>query len=80
MSRVSASRALAYATGEEMLKLYGVLVGAWVLTVVGQIFWPSPRSSIVSLIGFLVVLAGVFTFLVGVVAIAHKLLVESRTG
>lgn len=78
MSRVSASKALAYATDGEMLKLYGVLVGAWALTLLGQFFWPSPRNSVASLVGFLIVLAGAFGFLVGVVAIAYKLLAESR--
>ena len=78
MSRVSASKALAYATDGEMLKLYAVLAGSWLLTLVGQFFAQPPVRSVGTLIGWLVVLAGIVGFLVGVVAVAHKVLVESR--
>lgn len=76
MPRISATKALAYATDGEMLKLYGVLVGAWVLTILGQ-FVSQGRSSLASLVGFLVLLVGVVGSLVAVVAIAYKALADS---
>ena len=78
MLAVSARGALDYATRDEMLKLYGVLVGGWVLTFGGQVVSQTVRNPVVSLVGVLVSLAGVLAVLVGIVAIAHKVLVESR--
>ncbi|WP_276301095.1 hypothetical protein [Halorussus lipolyticus] len=73
---ISARDALEYATRDEMLKLYGVLVVGWVGMLVGQ-FAISARNSFVSFVGIFVVLGSVVAFLVGVVAIARKLLVEA---
>lgn len=78
MSRVSASKALAYATSAEMLKLYGVLVGGWLLTFVGQFVLQTTFNAGLSLVAILVALAGGVAVLVGVVAIVHKLIADSR--
>jgi len=78
MSRVSASKALAYATGGEMLKLYGILVGGWLLTFVGQFILQTTFNAARSLVGVIVALAGAVAVLVSVVAIAYKLLADSR--
>jgi hypothetical protein len=76
MPRISATEALAYATHDELLKLYAVLVGSWVLTFLGQ-FLQASRSIMLRLIGFLVLLVGILGVLVGLVAIAHKVLADS---
>ena len=76
-SSVSARDALDYATRDEMLKLYGVLVAGWVGMLVGQSVTGIPANLFAELVGLLVLLAGVLAFLVGLVAIVHKLLVES---
>lgn len=73
---VSARDALGYATRDEMLKLYGVLAVGWVGMFLGQ-FAIAARNTLLSLVGFPIVLAGVLAFLAGIVAIARKLLVES---
>jgi hypothetical protein len=78
MSRVSASKALAYATGDEMLKLYGVLVGGWLLTFMGQFVLQTTFNAVLSLVSVIVALAGAVAVLVGVVAIAYKLLADGR--
>lgn len=74
---ISARDALEYATRDEMLKLYGVLVAGWAGMLVGQFVTSVPANLLTQLVGFLVLLAGVLAFLVGVVAIARKLLVEA---
>lgn len=76
MPGISATKALAYATDDEMVRLYTVLVGSWVLTFLGQ-FLQASHSFVLSLIGFLVLLVGVVGVLVAVVAIAHKVLADS---
>ena len=76
MPRTTATEALAYATDDEMVRLYAVLVGAWILTVLGQ-FVSQGRGSITTLLGFLVVLVGVAGSLVAIVAIAYKVLADS---
>lgn len=78
MSRISASNALAYATSDEMLKLYGLLVGGWLLTFVGQFVLQTSFNAGRSLVGVLVALVGAVAVLVGVVAVAYKVLVDSR--
>ena len=75
-SSVSARDALDYATRDEMLKLYGVLLAGWVGMLVGQ-SGVAAVNPLLSLVGLLVLLAGVLAFLAGVVAIVRKLLVES---
>jgi uncharacterized membrane protein YeaQ/YmgE (transglycosylase-associated protein family) len=76
MPGISATKALGYATDDEMVRLYTILVGAWVLTFLGQFLQASP-SFVLSLIGFLVLLVGVVGSLVAIVAIAHKVLADS---
>jgi hypothetical protein len=76
MPELSARAGLSYATDDEMLKLYGVLVGGWIAMLVGQFAVAGPIS-LLSLVGFLVTLGGVFAFLVGVVAVLHKVLADS---
>jgi hypothetical protein len=76
-SSVSGRDALDYATRDEMLKRYGVLVAGWVGMLVGRFVTSIPADLFAKLVGTLVVLAGAFAFLVGPVAIVHKLLVES---
>lgn len=77
MSSVSAREALEYATRDEMLKLYGVFVAGWIATIVGRSLLGVVGTSVLSLVGLVVSLAGVLAVLVSVVAIAHKLLAES---
>lgn len=77
MSEITARDALEYATRDELLKLYGVVVGAWVLMFVGS-FLMGPLGALPSFVGLLTVVAGLFAFLAGVVAIAYKVLTESR--
>lgn len=73
---VSARDALGYATQDEMLKLYGVLVAGWVGILLGQ-FGLVARNPLLSLVGIIVFLAGFLAFLASVVAILHKVVVES---
>ena len=74
---MSARDALDYATDDELLKLYGVLAGGWVLMLVGQFVAATVGNPAVSAVGVLLVLAGAVAFLAGVVAILHKVLAES---
>lgn len=69
MSSVTARDALEYATRDEWLKLYALLIGSWVLTLAAPLF---------DLFGIVLALVGGGVFVVVVVAGAHKLLVESR--
>ena len=77
MPSVSARNALDYATDDELLKLYGVLAGGWVLMLGGQFVAATVGNPAVSDVGVLLVLAGVLGYLAGVVAILHKVLAES---
>lgn len=78
MEEIPARNALEYATRDELLKLYAVIVGAWGLLFVGSValglFGP-----LASVVGLLFVAAGIGTFLAGVVAIAYKLLAETQS-
>jgi cation transporter-like permease len=78
--RLSARAALDYATHDELLKLYGILVIGWVGMLFGQFVSGTAGNPFARLIGLFVVLGGVLAFLVGVVAIVCKLLVDSREG
>ncbi|USZ68452.1 hypothetical protein NGM10_01625 [Halorussus salilacus] len=78
MSDISAREALRYATDDEMLKLYGVLVGGWSAMAVGEFV---ARTSVQAGVRFLAlagVVAGALAVLAGVVAIAYKVLAEGR--
>lgn len=77
MSTVPARDALRYATDSEILKLYGVLVGGWVLIVVGE---PTARTApgrLTTLVAIVAFLVGIVASLSAVVAIAHKVIAES---
>ena len=78
MPEISAREALRYATDDEMLKLYGVLVGGWALTIPGQ--FAATGSGVIALVGIIVLLAGITASVSALVAIAYKVLVESRPG
>ncbi|MFC4450107.1 hypothetical protein [Halorussus aquaticus] len=75
MSRISARDALEYATRDEFLKLYGVLVVGWVLTLVGQSV-ATGMTPFGFLLGTLVVIAGLVATLAAAVATLHKILAE----
>ncbi|WP_433630884.1 hypothetical protein [Halomicrococcus sp. NG-SE-24] len=74
MSSVSAREALRYATDDEMLKLYAVLVGGWVLLLVGQFAFRTAVNPAVAFVGFVVALAAVVAVVSGGVAVAYKVL------
>ncbi|WP_416839511.1 hypothetical protein [Haloferax sp. DFSO52] len=77
MSDLSAREALRYATEDSMLALYAVVFGGWILlTVVG---FGLTRGGVLLVVRLLAVVFGVFAILTGVVAIAYKLLADSRT-
>ena len=78
MNDITARDALEYATRDELLKLYGVIVSAWGLLFVGS-FALGLFGPLASVVGLLFVVAGVGTFLSGVVAIAYKVLAEGRS-
>lgn len=78
MQKISAQKALRHATDDELLWLYGVVLGGWTLTALGQFTFGTSRQVFGSLIGLVALLAGILLILTGVVAIARKVLVESR--
>ncbi|NEU57018.1 hypothetical protein [Halorussus sp. MSC15.2] len=75
MSRISARDALEYATRDEFLKLYGVLVVGWTLTLVGQSV-AAGATPFGLLLGTLVVIAGLLAMLAAAVATLRKILAE----
>ncbi|WP_137286869.1 hypothetical protein [Halorussus salinisoli] len=77
-SSISARDDLDYASDGELLELYGVLVVGWGLHLVGRFVAQTSRTLPGLLVGFLVVLAGGLAFLVGIVAIARKLICRER--
>lgn len=77
MSEISARDALEYATRDPFLKLYGVVVGSWVLLFVGS-FLLGMFAALPRFIGVLVIIAGFGVFLSALVAILYKLLAENR--
>ncbi|RBI64454.1 hypothetical protein DMJ13_08235 [halophilic archaeon] len=77
MSSVPAREALRYATDDEILKLYAVLVGGWVLLLVGQFAFRTAVNPAVTYVGLVVALAAVVAVVSGVVAIAYKVLSKS---
>ena len=77
MPPVSARDALRYATDSEMLKLYAVLVGGWVLVVVGESTARTAPGRLTTFVAIAALLVGVVALLSAIVAIAHKLIAES---
>ncbi|WP_049969119.1 hypothetical protein [Haladaptatus cibarius] len=74
---VSARDALDYATDDEMLKLYGVLIVSWVLAFLSQFVLQTSFQPLVSFGAVVLLLGSGMAFLSSVVAIAHKVLAES---
>lgn len=74
--QVSARDALGYATHDEMLKLYGLLVAGWVGILLGQ-FGFVAISPLLSLVGIVAFLVGLLASLASAVAILHKVVTES---
>lgn len=79
MSDISAREALRYATGDDMLKLYGVLVVGWMLTFLGESVARSAANSGVTVLALIGALVGIVAVLSGIVAIAYKVLADGRT-
>ncbi|SIR57740.1 hypothetical protein SAMN05421858_2917 [Haladaptatus litoreus] len=77
MTTVSARDALLYATGDEMLKLYGSLIGSWVLAFFTQFVLQTSVQPIMQFGAVVVLLASGIAFISSVVAIAYKVLAES---
>ena len=77
MPAVPARDALRYATDSEMLKLYGVLVGGWMLVAVGESTARTAPGGLTTLVAIVALLVGVVALPSAVVAIAHKLIAES---
>ncbi|WP_266079549.1 hypothetical protein [Haladaptatus caseinilyticus] len=77
MPTVSARDALRYAMSDEMLKLYGVLIGSWVVAFFAQFVLQTSFQPIVTFGAGVLLLASAVTLLSGGVAIAYKLLAES---
>ncbi|WP_410764872.1 hypothetical protein [Haloferax sp. DFSO60] len=72
MSELSAGQALAYATEDEPLKLYAVIVGGWFVTLGSFVlFW---MGGVALALGVLGILLGITGILVGIVALVHKVL------
>lgn len=77
MSAVTAREALDYATTESWMKLYAVLLAAWLLSLVGQFVLTAfgfPQSGVVVAV---VLLAATVIFVVWLVAAAFKLLADA---
>ena len=77
MPTISARDALRYATDSELLKLYAMFVGGWVLVTVGESTARRAPGRLTTLVAIIALLVGVVALLSAVVAIAHKLIVES---
>lgn len=79
-STVTAEAAIEYATSVQFIMLFGVLILGWVVVGIGQRSLLSPRPQVFTyLIDLPLILAGWFVMFAGIVAIAHKVLVESTT-
>ncbi|MFC7203800.1 hypothetical protein ACFQJC_09750 [Haloferax namakaokahaiae] len=76
MSELSAGRALAYATEDELMKLYAVVVGGWVVTLGSQVLLTTGGMGLA--LGIVGLLAGILGSLVGIVALAYKVIHDSR--
>lgn len=78
MTEISAREALRYATDGELLKLYGILVGGWALTLLSQFVVQTTFGPFASLVGFVLLAVGIATSVIALVAVAYKVLAESR--
>ncbi|ELZ91249.1 hypothetical protein C440_13084 [Haloferax mucosum ATCC BAA-1512] len=78
MTSVSARDALRYATQDAVVGLFLVIFGGWLSVTLGGVLFGGHLLSMVSFIGLLVSVAGAFAMFVGLVALAYKLLVDSR--
>ncbi|ELZ85936.1 hypothetical protein C453_08973 [Haloferax elongans ATCC BAA-1513] len=79
MAEVSARDALRYATEDEMVKLYVVVSGGWLLLFVAEFAFNRLTVGVMSFVGVVAFLAGVLATFAGLVGIAYKLLRETRT-
>ncbi|MCO8268703.1 hypothetical protein ACOZ4B_18110 [Haloferax prahovense] len=78
MSRVSARDALRYATEDDAVVLFAVIVGGWVLLTVGSFALAGYGFGLMFALGIVAALAGALAVFAGVVGLAYKLLVDSR--
>ncbi|CQR50188.1 MULTISPECIES: hypothetical protein [Haloferax] len=78
MSRVSARDALRYATEDDALVLFAVIVGGWVLLTIGTFALAGYGFGMMFVLGILASLAGALAVFASVVGLAYKLLVDSR--
>ncbi|RDZ38172.1 hypothetical protein DVK03_06600 [Haloferax sp. Atlit-109R] len=78
MSRVSARDALRYATEDDAIALFAVIVGGWVLLTIGTFALAGYGFGLMFALGIVASLAGAFAVFAGVVGLAYKLLVDSR--
>ena len=78
MSDVSARQALRYATEDSMVGLFLLVFGGWTLVTLSQLVLTS-SSGTVQMLGFVGYPVGAFAAFVGVVAIAYKIVVDSRS-
>ncbi|ELZ82131.1 TMEM43 family protein [Haloferax larsenii] len=79
MAEVSARDALRYATEDEMVKLYAVVFGGWLLLFVAEFAFNRLTVGMMSFVGVVAFLAGALAMFAGLVGIAYKLLRETRT-
>ncbi|KAB1188621.1 hypothetical protein GJR98_11460 [Haloferax sp. MBLA0077] len=79
MQTVSARAALRYATEDSMVALYGVVFGGWLLVTVAGFAFNSDTLGMMFVAGVLAFLAGGLAVATGLVAIAYKVVVDSRT-
>lgn len=77
MPSVTARDALAYATTEAWMKLYAVLLAAWLLSLLGQVVLQF-RFILTGLIAAVLLLVATVLVVVWLVAAAFKLLVDTR--
>ncbi|AKU09052.1 hypothetical protein ABY42_06440 [Haloferax gibbonsii] len=78
MSRVSARDALRYATEDDAIALFAVILGGWVFLTVGSFALAGYGFGLMFALGILASLAGALAMFAGVVGLAYKLLVDSR--
>lgn len=78
MPSVSARDALAYATTEAWMKLYAVLLAAWLLSLLGQFVLTSVRIPLSGVFGAILLLVATVLVVVWFVAAGFKLLVDTR--
>ncbi|WP_435156055.1 hypothetical protein [Haladaptatus sp. DFWS20] len=77
ITTVSARDALRYATDDEMLKLYGVVIGSWIVALFAQFVFQTSYQPIVTFGAGVLFLGSAVAFIGGIVATAHKVLAES---